>query len=192
MPVPRYYESDITNSIKMDLINGVSMSDRFKVAAKDAVINDFMTWFKRIHSVKGLQLHSVSEYLYNEIASSSVTDEQKAYARQCHADVENEICEEETLCHMDYHPLNVMYEGDDIRIIDWIGAGVGKPIWDYARTYVIFYEYAAGLTRKYLKQVLALEGYSEDTFMKAVYVNAVHRLNEHDSKRVRQLIRMEH
>ena len=42
LPVPRYYESDITNSIKMDLINGVSMSDRFKVAAKDAVINDFI------------------------------------------------------------------------------------------------------------------------------------------------------
>lgn len=65
---------------------------------------------------------------------------------------------------------------------------MGKPIWDYARTYVIFYEYAAGLKRKYMKRVLDLEGYSEEIFMKAVYVNAINRLNELDTKRIRQLI----
>ena len=41
-----------------------------------------------------------------------------------------------------------------------------------------------------MKRVLSLEGYSEDIFMKAVYANAVYRLTEHDSKRVRQLILM--
>lgn len=86
--------------------------------------------------------------------------------------------------------LNVMYEGEDIRIIDWMNAQNGKPIWDYARTYVILYEYAAGLKRRYLKQVLTLEGYSEEIFRKAVHVSAVHRLNEQDTKRIRQLLQL--
>lgn len=42
------------------------------------------------------------------------------------------------------------------------------------------------LSMKELK--LEQEWYSEETFMKAVYVSAINRLNEHDTKRVRQLI----
>lgn len=188
LPVPGYYESEFPNTIKMDLITGISMFERFDVAGKDVVMTDFMTWFKRIHEVKGLTLHSISKYLCKQIDVAPVTKEQKLYAKQCYMFVEKEVLEDEALCHMDYHTLNVMYESDDIRIIDWVNAKNGKPIWDYARTYVIFYEYAAGLKRRYMKQVLALEGYSEDIFIKAVYVIAVCRLNEHDTKRVRQLI----
>ncbi len=188
LPVPRYYESEFPNTIKMDLISGISMFERFDAAGKDAVMTDFMTWFKKIHEVKGLVLHSVSKYLCKQIDVAPVTGEQKLFAKECYMAVEKEVLEDEALCHMDYHTSNVMYEGNDIRIIDWVNAKNGKPIWDYARTYVIFYEYAAGLKRRYMKQVLALEGYSEDIFMKAVYVTAVCRLNEHNTKRVRQLI----
>ena len=83
-----------------------------------------------------------------------------------------------------------MYTRPEQPTIDWVNAKNGKPIWDYARTYVIIYEHAAGLKRNYMKRVLSLEGYSEEVFMKAVYANAVYRLTEHDSKRVRQLILM--
>lgn len=189
LPVPSYYESEFPNSIKMDLISGVSMFERFETVGKDAVMADFMTWFQKIHEVKGLDLHSVSKYLYQQITTAPITEEQREYAKQYYRDVEMTVPEEEVLCHMDYHTANVMYEGEDIRIIDWVNAKNGKPIWDYARTYVIIYEYAAGLKRRYLKQVLACEGYSEELFMKAVYVSAVHRLNEHDTKRVRQLMK---
>ncbi|MGN0352052.1 MAG: phosphotransferase [Roseburia sp.] len=190
LPVPHYYESEFPGTIKMDLISGNSMFERFEVAGKDAVMKDFMTWFKRIHEEKGLKLHSVSKYLRKQIDTAPITEEQRIYAKQCFQDVETEVQEEELLCHMDYHVLNVMYEDDDVRIIDWVNAKNGKPIWDYARTYVIFYEYAAGLKRRYMKQVMALEGYSEEIFWKAVYVNAVYRLNEHDTKRVRQLMQL--
>ena len=190
LPVPHYYESEFPNSIKMDLVSGISMFERSEVTGKDAVMSDYMTWFQRIHEVKGLNLHSVSKYLYKQMDMAPVTEEQRTYAKQCYEDVEREVCEEEVLCHMDYHFLNVMYEGDDIRIIDWMNAKNGKPIWDYARTYVILYEYAAGLKRRYLKQVLTLEGYSEEIFRKAVHVSAVHRLNEQDTKRIRQLLQL--
>ncbi|MGN0395506.1 MAG: hypothetical protein ACI4EF_09090, partial [Coprococcus sp.] len=75
-----------------------------------------------------------------------------------------------------------------VHIIDWTNAKNGKAIWDYARTYVIFYEYAAGMKTKYLKEVLRCKSYPKEIFMKAVYASAVYRLTEHDTKRVRQLI----
>lgn len=188
LPVPRYYASDFPNTIKMDLITGVSMFDRLRDVGSDTVLDDFMLWFPKIHEVEGVTLHSLSKHLLREIDIAPVDEEQRSYAQRCLNDVEQSVSEKDALCHMDYHFLNVMYEGNDIRIIDWVNAKYGKPIWDYARSYVIFYEYAAGLKRKYMKRVMSLEGYSEEIFRKAVYVNALHRLNEHDTKRVRQLI----
>lgn len=188
LPVPHYYKSEFQNTIKMDMISGVSMYEKFEVVEKDTILDDFMLWFQRIHTVEHLELDSLSEYLLKNINEASIDEKQKAYARKCFDEVEQNLPERNVLCHMDYHVLNIMYEGDDIRIIDWVNAKIGKPIWDYARTYVIFYEYAAGLKRRYMKRVLSLEGYSEEIFMKAVYVNAIYRMNEHDTKRIRQLI----
>lgn len=51
----------------MDLINGISMYDRLAVVGKDIVMSEMMTWFEKIHQVKGLNLHSVSEYLIDKI-----------------------------------------------------------------------------------------------------------------------------
>ena len=61
---------------------------------------------------------------------------------------------------------------------------------DFSRTYVIFYEFAPGLKTKLLKQICALTGYPEDIFMKAVYVNALHRLNQSDTERTRKLVEL--
>ena len=189
LPIPKYYKSEFSNSIKMDLINGVSMYDRLLIVGKEVVMTEMMDWFEKIHEVKGLKLQSLSKYLLTKVNEAPISDEQKELARQCYNDVESEIQETDALCHMDYHFLNVMYEGDEIRLIDWTNAKNGKPIWDYARTYVIFYEYAAGMKTRYLKEVLARMKYSKETFMKAVYVNAIFRLTEQDTKRVRQLIK---
>lgn len=190
LPIPRYYETKLPHTIKMDLIQGSVMAEKFNEKGKDAVMADFMCYFKKIHQVKDLKLHHLSKYLLAQIEAAPITEQERAYAKQCLKEVESEAHEEEVLCHMDYHFLNVMYEGDKLHIIDWVNAKNGKPIWDYARTYVIMYEYAAGLKRKYMKQVLALEGYFEELFIKAVLVNAVSRLNEHDTKRIRQLVQL--
>lgn len=189
LPVPRYYESEFPNSIKMDLVNGVLASKRMMTYGINTIMNELMYWFEKIHEVKGLKLRSLSEYLLEKIDSAPVSDKERLLAKQCLQAVENEITEPEALCHMDYHPLNVMYEGSDVRIIDWVTAKNGKPIWDYARTYVIFYEGSPLLKRKYLKQILALKKYTKDAFMKAVYVIAVHRLTERNTKKVNKLIK---
>ncbi|MGN0395507.1 MAG: phosphotransferase, partial [Coprococcus sp.] len=130
LPVPSYYKSEFPNSIKMDLINGISMYDRLQDVGKDIVMAEMMIWFEKIHQVKDLKLHSVSDYILSKIEQASIGDEEKNLAMQCLSIVEKEINEPEVLCHMDYHFLNVMYEEDEVHIIDWTNAKNGKAIWD--------------------------------------------------------------
>lgn len=189
LPIPRYYESEFPNSIKMDLINGVSMYEKIANSGIDTVMAEMMIWFRRIHEVKGLDLKNFSKYILDKINEAPISNEEKACAKQCYLDVDREISEPEVLCHMDYHFLNVMYEGNNVQIIDWVNAKNGKAIWDYARTYVIYYEHASGIKTHYLKEVISYEKYPKEIFMKAVYVSAIHRLTEHDTKRVRQLVK---
>ena len=188
LPIPNYYRSEFPNSIKMDLIRGTSMLDRLMADESGAVIPEMMGWFEKIHAVKGLRLPDLSEYLLKKIDEAPASKEQKALARQYYAEVDSEVHEPESLCHMDYHFLNVMCEGDDVRIIDWTNAKNGKAIWDYARTCFICSEHAAELKAGCVRQILARIRYPRDTFMKAVYVSAICRLTEHDTKRVRTLI----
>jgi aminoglycoside phosphotransferase (APT) family kinase protein len=39
-----------------------------------------------------------------------------------------------SLCHGDYHPGNVLVDGDDAVVIDWTNAARGHPMADFART----------------------------------------------------------
>ncbi|HXZ18272.1 MAG TPA: phosphotransferase, partial [Roseiarcus sp.] len=41
------------------------------------------------------------------------------------------------ICHFDFHPGNVLEAGDRVYIIDWLGAGVGPPAMDVARTLLL-------------------------------------------------------
>ncbi len=42
------------------------------------------------------------------------------------------------LLHLDFHPLNVLVEGDEVRaVLDWVNAASGDPRADIARTYSI-------------------------------------------------------
>jgi aminoglycoside phosphotransferase (APT) family kinase protein len=43
------------------------------------------------------------------------------------------------VCHGDFHPLNVMVDGDDASVIDWTDAGLGPREADVARTALLFH-----------------------------------------------------
>ncbi|MGM9625858.1 MAG: phosphotransferase family protein [Eubacteriales bacterium] len=188
LPVPCYYESEFPKSIKMDFINGISMYERLFDVGKDIVVTEMMACFERIHQVKGLKLQSTLKYIQNTIEQAPVGKEETELAVQCISKVENAVNEPDVLCHMDYHFLNLLYEEDEIFIIDWVNAKNGKAIWDFARSYVIFYEYAAEMAPMYFNEVKKRKGYQKELFMMAVYVSAIIRLTEHDNQRIRQLI----
>jgi len=41
-----------------------------------------------------------------------------------------ELPDGEALCHGDFHPRNVIVDGDELTIIDWVDASSGPPAAD--------------------------------------------------------------
>lgn len=42
-----------------------------------------------------------------------------------------------SVCHGDFHPENIVVDGNDTKVIDWVDASQGDPMADVARTYVL-------------------------------------------------------
>jgi aminoglycoside phosphotransferase (APT) family kinase protein len=55
--------------------------------------------------------------------------------------------ERPTVCHGDFHPLNVMLDGNTANVIDWTDACLGDPMGDVARLVVLFDVAAVGAPR---------------------------------------------
>lgn len=86
--------------------------------------------------------------------------------------------EADVLLHLDFHFLNIMYTGKEYKIIDWVDAKRGNPVFDYARTYIMFYQYIKPCLGDYLREVLKTGFFSEEELMKACFVSALRRLEE--------------
>lgn len=64
-----------------------------------------------------------------------------------------ELSEGDRVCHGDLHPANVLIDGEDAMVIDWIDASRGNPLADVARTSVILLGAAEseGISNPFLK-----------------------------------------
>ena len=93
------------------------------------------------------------------------------------------------ICHLDMHFLNIMIPSDaelladkiNYTIIDWMNARLAPPVFDYARTYVIFNEFAKEAVGFYKAAVwpdIQALGISEEDFFDAVKVCTVLRSKE--------------
>ena len=65
------------------------------------------------------------------------------------------------LCHGDFHPLNVLYDGATHWIVDWVDATSGSAAADACRTLIIFEEYIPGLSSVYLQLFTEASGIPE-------------------------------
>jgi aminoglycoside phosphotransferase (APT) family kinase protein len=48
------------------------------------------------------------------------------------------LAEDRSLCHNDFHPLNILVDGDHGVVVDWSGAAIGDRHCDVARTLGVF------------------------------------------------------
>lgn len=184
LPVVKYYEAPFLSCIKMDLVNGKSLTDLMTKDKYKGGLDDLFTHFERIHDLKDLNLPKLNPYLDQAIDRAKITEPQKTLA---HA-LLSYIPDGNSLCHLDLHPSNVMVTEHEQIIIDWVNAKIGNPIYDYARTYVILHEFAYRLSRAYLTKLKKIFRANNKDLIHAIYIMAIHRLTEHDSDKVKALI----
>lgn len=173
----RYYDTDDDYIVKMDLIDGMTLESRAKEG-------DYGIWdiladaFRFVHDK---QVEGVDIPPFAVTAVMGLSEEEKmmvmSVIERLSVKMENRIC------HLDLHLLNIMIpdnEGDYI-IIDWMNARLAPPVFDYARTYVIFEEFSETALDIYVKKVLPqmwAMGVSENDFYDAVKVCRIVRQQE--------------
>ena len=98
------------------------------------------------------------------------------------------------LCHFDFHPGNIMVNGDHIQVLDWLTACSGNPAADIARTCILL-KYGevrngdrlsrlilsitkACIRGAYIRNVLRLSGISRDEILQWTVPVAAARLSE--------------
>lgn len=62
------------------------------------------------------------------------------------------------VCHGDFHPLNVLVDGEDAAVIDWTDAGLGPSEADVARTALLFEVAALAATTRIERAALSAVG----------------------------------
>ena len=62
------------------------------------------------------------------------------------------------LCHLDFHPLNIIGTPDDAMVIDWLDASAGDPAADVCRTLVLLTPHVPQVAEAYVDAYIAASG----------------------------------
>lgn len=96
-----------------------------------ALADFFFELQQAIHRCSAPELAPLAGALARRIALARGVS---AAAKQSALDVLNASPDTDTLCHGDFHPLNVMLNGGQPMAIDWLDAARGDPAMDVVRT----------------------------------------------------------
>ncbi len=83
------------------------------------------------------------------------------------------------LCHGDFHPLNVLFDGVQHSIIDWVDATGGNPLADACRTYLIFKQHITRSAGTYLQMFCKQSGAKQEDVLAWLPIIAAARMTEH-------------
>jgi aminoglycoside phosphotransferase (APT) family kinase protein len=86
------------------------------------------------------------------------------------------------LCHLDFHPHNVIVTDSGWKVIDWLGAACGPPVADFARSLLLRADATDHHTVEFMKHVRARgmmrRGLGEDELHVWTRIVAAARLSE--------------
>ena len=135
----------------------------------------FAQLHRDIHQEVPFELPDVKKYLVSAIGRvPELTAEEKEYLYE----YIKQLPDGNVMCHMDFHPQNILMCGNKPVIIDWMTAMKGSPAADVARTVVIlrffslpvksmllqklFNAFKTTLCAEYLQEYLLLTGMSRE------------------------------
>lgn len=175
----KYYDTDDPHIIKMDLVVGEQLDkapeEGFRLLAKA---------FCFVHEADA---SNTTIPPLSDTAGLMLSDEEKAEVIPVIDRLSQKY--KSCICHLDMHFLNIMIPNDttliadkiNYTIIDWMNTRVAPPVFDYARTYVIFNEFAKEALEFYKAAVwtdVQTLGISEEDFFEAVKVCTILRSKE--------------
>ncbi|HKM21600.1 MAG TPA: aminoglycoside phosphotransferase family protein [Lachnospiraceae bacterium] len=151
--------------MEMDYVAGESVTEliiqaaqKGDVAAIDAYVDDFVDLQIKLHSKPIVGLASTKQYYISAISSVPAFP---SVLREKVLSILEELEDGTSLCHNDFHPLNVMSDHGKYTIIDWDSALIGDAAGDVAHSYVVNHlnnEELAGIypgfAEKYLQKYL--------------------------------------
>lgn len=154
LPVPKFYDvisiKDRT-AIVMEYVNGETLGN---LLLKDSVhgadyIEQSVLIQQRIHQIKNVEgIPLLKDKLQSKIKWTTIINEemkQKCIEELGHLNVDY------TLCHGDFHVLNLIKTDSDIKIIDWVDASLGCAAADVCRTYLLYLLYKREIADLYLQ-----------------------------------------
>jgi aminoglycoside phosphotransferase (APT) family kinase protein len=96
------------------------------------------------------------------------------------------------LCHGDFHPLNIMVDGDTLATIDWLDATSGPPAADVCRSYLLMLHHVPELAELYLDARIAGAEFGRAEVLDWLPIQAAARLDEGVPDEVERLLALAH
>ena len=129
-----------------------------------------------VHKVHASGLPKLTDRLVWKIKTTPYLEEpQKNNILSLIARLDNDS---DNLCHGDFHPLNILYDGSKHWIIDWVDASAGNPLADACRTYLIFKQHMSRSAGIYLRTFCKETNSKQDDVLAWQPIIAAARLKE--------------
>ncbi|MDF2686131.1 MAG: aminoglycoside phosphotransferase, partial [Clostridia bacterium] len=100
----------------------------------------------------------------------------------------NNFTDDKKLCHGDFHPLNIIKQGETLHIIDWIDSASGNPEADICRTYLLFYLYFNEMAEVYLNNYCKISQKCKEDILKWLPVISAARLKDNFTSETERLM----
>jgi aminoglycoside phosphotransferase (APT) family kinase protein len=131
IPVPKVFSLVINENhviMLMEWIDGLTLLSQLQLEPDNAIT--FGVEFGKVHA----KINSIIVEDDNHIKSSWLTPDKNELELLNKIEHLNKNSERHML-HLDFHPLNVLIKGGEIKaIIDWANAGIGDYRFDFSRT----------------------------------------------------------
>lgn len=183
LPTVKYYKTDDPFIIKMDYIDGMTLAQRIAQRSYSHGIEDLISLQKQIHQIHNINIPTLRNFAEPMINTIPDTEQRKRVLRYLY-----EIAETDNLCHLDLHPLNVMFANGRYYIVDWMSASLGNPVIDYARSYILLHLHNYDMSQKYMSLLEQDETIDMTDIDKALYIAALTSADETNYEILRKFL----
>lgn len=147
-PIPKTYSVEVKDDgiyIEKDFVEGITLTEAFKKNPEKAgeLLVRMVNLQKKIHSTLFDFPYHFSDKLKGDIKNVHDSEKDTVLAFL-------DTLKEDRLCHGDFHPDNIIVNGNSMVAIDWDNATPGDPYLDVARTFLLLKSHAPEITEYYL------------------------------------------